>query len=45
MRFFRADYDVLYADSVYQYAAAGGNRGNYPWVLNRKDSLEEEIYN
>ena len=42
--FFGADYNVLYVDDDYQYAVVGGNRKNYLWILSRKDTLEEDIY-
>ena len=42
--FFGGDYNVLYVDNDYQYAVVGGNKKNYLWILSRKDSLEEDIY-
>jgi apolipoprotein D and lipocalin family protein len=42
--FFGADYNVLYVDSDYQYAVVGGNKSDYLWVLSRKDTLEEDIF-
>ena len=42
--FFGADYNILYVDNDYQYAVVGGNKKNYLWILSRRDTLEENIY-
>ena len=42
--FFGGDYNVLYVDNDYQYAAVGGGTENYLWILSREQTMENDVY-
>ena len=42
--FFGGDYNVLYVDNDYQYAAVGGGTENYLWILSREQTMDNDVY-